>query len=164
MKNVHSETGIIEDFIRSITQMICAEMHLKTLIEKANAKLDNGLFLEDGEDDITDDEYAKRVDKVSNDLTYYNEELNSIADLRRKMMLKLYNMGQGDKLYWCQVKHLAGAAYTAHEAYLGSDDDTELYELALEVNGEFVRALTHFLGFKVTSCASCFDDMMKGEM
>ena len=155
MKNVHSESGVMEDLIRSIVQLICSEGHLKSLIEKTTAELENGLI------DIDDSEV---VLKATNDLAHYQVELEDITGLRRKAMLKLYNMGDnGDKKYWCQVKHMAQASFNCWEAYCGSEDDTELYALALGMNEQFIRALTHFLGFEITTCAACYLDAEKAE-
>lgn len=154
MKNIHSTDGIYEDLIRSFTQLICSEGHLKSLIEKTTSELENGIVDSDDPDKLN---YA--LDKLDS----LHVELTEIADTRRKMMLKLYETYGGDKDYWCQVKHLAGAAYTAFEAWQGSDDDPTLYDFALETNKHFVKALSHFIGTEITSCSSCFGDMLKGE-
>lgn len=156
MKNKWSSDTLAEDMIRSIQQLICSEGHIKTLIEKTTAELENGII------DIDDpDEMARAMDKIDD----LHEELKDIADIRRRMMVTLFGLygGQGDKTYWCQVKHLASAAYTAFEVWQASDDDLILYELALDTNKQFIKALTHFIGVEVTTCASCFGDMLKGE-
>ena len=153
MKNPHSTDGIYEDLIRSFTQLICSEGHLKSLIEKTTSELENGIVNVDDPEELN-----KALDKLDN----LQQELVEIAATRRKMMVKLYEAYEGDKDYWCQVKHLANAAYTAFEAWQGSDDDAALYELALETNAHFVKALSHFIGTEITSCSSCISDMLKG--
>lgn len=156
MKNNHSSDTLAEDLIRSFQQLICSEGHIKTLIEKTSAELENG---------IIDSENPAELNKAMDKLDNLNTELSEIADLRRRMMVNLYEMygGKGDKTYWCQVKHLASASYTAFEVYQASDDDPMWYEIALETNKQFIKALTHFIGVEVTTCASCFGDMLKGE-
>lgn len=154
MKNPNSESGYFEDLIRSIQQLICVEGHYKKLIEKVTAELDNG---------IVDADDPEQLNKALKSLDEFHAELNETADIRRKMMLYLYENFDGDKSYWCQVKHLANASYTAFEAWQGSNDDAFLYQVALDTNRLFVKALAHFLGTEITDCAACFSDMMKGE-
>lgn len=152
--NPQSSDGLGEDLIRAFTQIGCAESHAKTLLEKATAELDNGLI------DI------EKPDVVDNQISHINdliEEINSLAELRRNMMRYLQKLyPNGDKTYWCMVKHLSIASMTAFEVYQASDDDPDLLNMALEANKRFVKALTHFLGVEISDCASCFHDMMKG--
>lgn len=149
MTNEHSETGMAEDLLRSITQLSCSEVHLKTLIEKAISELENGM--------IAEENLSKQVEKVSN----LKEELESIAIIRRKEMAYLYDLFKGDKTYWCMIKHLAVASYTAFEAYQASDNDGELFEFALDANKIFIQACSNFLGLEIEPCASCFSDALK---
>lgn len=150
-RNIQSD-GTAEDIIRAFVQVGCAEVHAKTLMEKYNAQLENGLI------DLDDNgAVLRQTDKI----TAITEEMNNLAELRRSLMLRLFEMYDGDKNYWCLVKHLGIGAYTLFEAYQASEDDTELYTLALEANSRFVNALTHFLGTEITSCAACFSDMLK---
>lgn len=154
-RNPQSSDGLAEDIIRAFTQVGCAESHAKTLLEKATAELDNGLI------DIENREVVEKQIEHINDLT---DEINSLAELRRDMMRYLQKLyPDGDKNYWCMVKHLSISAYTAFEVYQASDDDPELLNMALEANKRFTKALTHFLGFELTSCASCVSDMLKGK-
>lgn len=152
--NPQSSDGLGEDLIRAFTQIGCAESHAKTLLEKATAELDNGLI------DI------EKPDVVDNQISHINdliEEIDSLAELRRDMMRYLQKLyPNGDKTYWCMVKHLSIASMTAFEVYQASDDDPDLLNMALEANKRFVKALTHFLGVEISDCASCFSDMMKG--
>ena len=152
-KNIQSD-GTAEDLIRSFVQMACAELHLKTLIEKATAELDNGII-----DPFDSDAVDRQVTK----LTEMQEELSMTAELRRSVMLHLFSMYDGDKDYWCMVKHLGTAAFTLFEAYQASDDDTELLSMALDANKRFIKAMTRFLGTEITDCAACFADFLKGE-
>lgn len=154
MRNENSSDGIAEDLIRSIVQTGCAEAHAKTLYEKATAELENGIIDPDDTESVT-----AQVEKI-NDLT---EEINDLARLRRSAMLSLYEMYKGDKTYWCMIKHLGIASYTLFEAYQASDDDRDLLDLAMEANKAFIVALSHFLGVEITSCASCFGDMLRAK-
>ena len=105
MKNKHSSDGMAEDLIRAFVQIGCAENHAKTLLEKAQSELEEGII--DAEDRESTN---SQLDKI-NQLT---EETNRLADLRRKMMLKLKELyPNGDPSYWCMVKHLGVGAYTA---------------------------------------------------
>lgn len=149
-RNIQSD-GIAEDLIRAFVQVGCAEIHAKTLMEKYNAQLENGLI------DLND---SKAVLGQTDKISAMTEELNNLAELRRSMMLRLFNMYDGDKDYWCLVKHMGIGAMTLFEAYQASEDDPELYTLALEANSRFINALTHFLGTEITSCAACFSDAL----
>ncbi len=153
MRNIQSD-GTAEDLIRSFVQIGCAESHTKTLVEKFNAQLENGLI------DLSDGEAVMAQTQKLQEAT---DELNSLAELRRDIMLYLMNMYDGDRDYWCLVKHLGIGAYTLFEAYQASEDDTTLYELAMEANRRFVNALTHFLGVEITDCAACFADILSAE-
>ena len=148
MKNEHSSDSVAEDLIRAFVQVGCAELHTKTLIEKAEGELTK---------DMAD------MVAISDTLEQLNSELEAQASLRRKLMYKLFSMYDGDKAFWCEVKHLGIGAYTLFEAYQGSDDDSDLYNLALEANKAFIVALSHFLGLEIPECAACFGDFLKGE-
>lgn len=152
-RNIQSD-GVAEDLIRSFVQVGCAEVHAKTILEKYNAQLENGLI------DLNDN---KAVLEQTDKITSITDELNNLAELRRGLMLRLFNMYDGDKDYWCLVKHLGIGAYTLFEAYQASEDDPELYTLALEANKRFIYSLTHFLGVEITECAACFADILKSE-
>lgn len=152
-RNIQSD-GTAEDIIRAFVQVGCAEVHAKTLLEKYNAQLENGLI------DLNDSgAVLRQTDKI----TAITEELNNLAELRRSLMLRLFDMYDGDKDYWCLVKHLGIGAYTLFEAYQASEDDSELYTLALEANKRFIYSLSHFLGTEITDCAACFADLMKSK-
>lgn len=155
MKHVTSGVdGIAEDLLRSIVQLSCSELHAKTLYEKFTAELENGLIDTDNKEVVD-----KQIDKIQDALA----DLNELAQLRRKAMLTLFNIYDGDKSYWCQIKHLGAAAYTMMECYLSSDDDTELLELAMDVNRAFVRAVSHFIGVEITDCAACLSDILRAK-
>ena len=149
MKNVHSSDGIAEDMIRSFVQFGAAELHLKTLVEKSEAKLRDGLT-----EDV-DGEVAKLLE--------YQKQLDEVTELRRSMMLTLFEMYDGDKDEWCLVKHLGMGMITAFEAAQASDFEPKMYELWLKANSQFTKALSEFLGTEITDCAACFADMLKGE-
>lgn len=150
-KNIQSD-GVAEDLIRAFVQVGCAEVHAKTLLEKATAQLENGII------DLSDSDAIEAQTTKMNELT---EEINSLAETRRGIMLHLFNMYHGDKDYWCMVKHLGIGAYTLFEAYQASDDDPALLSLAMDANKRFIKAMTRFLGTEVTECASCFADFLK---
>lgn len=151
MRNIQSD-GAAEDMIRTFVQVGCSEVHLKTIHEKTVAELENA----DPDNEELIQSYLEKISQTT-------EELNTLAELRRGIMLHLYNMYDGDKDYWCMVKHLGIAAYTMFEAYQASEDDPDLYDLALEANRAFIRAMTHFLGVEITDCAACFADALKAE-
>lgn len=146
--------GAAEDIIRAFVQVGCAELHAKTLLEKANAELENGLI------DIYD---TAKVQKQTEKITYITEEIDNLSSLRRSLMLRLFEMYDGDKSWWCMVKHLGIGAYTLFEAYQASDNDSELLDMALAANRRFISALTQFLGLEITECAACFADALKGK-
>lgn len=152
MNNPHSSDTIAEDMIRVITQLACTEAHLKTLIEKSIGKLENGLI------DV-ETELQAELDKQKD----MKEELVEIAQLRRENMIALYEMYEGDKDYWCMVKHLAQASYTAFEVWQASEDDPVLFNIAINTNKRFVKAVTHFLGVEITECAACLGDLLKAK-
>lgn len=154
MKNPHSSDTMAEDLIRVISQLTCTEGHLKTLLEKANAELENGLI------DVEDE---KELEKQLAKIDVIRGELIETAQLRRKSMAKLFDMYEGDKDWWCMVKHLSSASYTAFEVWQASDDDPELLQIAIDTNKRFVTALTGFLGVEITDCAACFGDLMKAK-
>lgn len=147
------QDGASEDLIRSFVQIGCAELHAKTILEKAEAEMEEGII------DLEDSEAVERQMKKISDI---EEEMNDLANLRRRTMLRLFDMYDGDKDYWCMVKHVGTGAYTLFEAYEASGDPT-LYDLALEANKAFIRALTHFLGVEITDCAACFSDILKAK-
>lgn len=154
-ENINADTGLAEDLVRAFVQVGCAEVHAKTIHEKLVAELDNGLV------DLSNKENVSIQIEHINDVV---EEIGSLAELRRSMMRKLQSMfPEGDKHYWCMVKHLGIAAYTAFEVYQASEDDTDLLNMWIEANNRFTKALTHFLGIEITECAACLSDAMKGE-
>ena len=129
-------------------------MHYQTLYNKSVAQLENGL-IEIEKDEVRE----KQLDKINR----YREEINDIADVRRKMMRKLFSLFDGgNKDAWCLIKHLSVASMTAFEAYQASDDDAELLDLYYDINKEFNKAVTDFLGAEITDCAACVSDFLKG--
>lgn len=148
MLNVHSSDGIAEDMIRAFVQFGSAEMHLKTLVEKTLAKIENPVENDD-------------QDQLLLDLENYEDQMNAAASMRRKVMLHLYEMYNGNKDAWCLVKHLGIGAMQIFEAYQASDNDHELYGLWMDSNKAFIKALCIFLGVEITECAACFADMLK---
>lgn len=151
-RNIQSD-GVAEDLIRSITQIGCAEVHAKTLLEKFTAELENGII--DPEDGEAVSAQIEKIEEVT-------EEIDSLAELRRATQLALFNLFDGEKDYWCLIKHLCIGAYTLFEAYQASGD-TQLLNLSLEANKRLTKALTRFLGVEVTDCAACFSDMLKAK-
>lgn len=147
MENPHSSDGIAEDLIRSFVQFGSAEMHLKTLVEKTLAKIENP---------SPDD-----PDNLMEQLVGYEDQMEEVASLRRKAMLALFELYNGNKDAWCLVKHLGIGAMQIFEAYQASDNDVELFNLWVESNKAFTKALCVFLGVEITDCAACFADMLK---
>lgn len=153
MANIQSD-GRSEDLIRSIQQLVCSEGHYKTLIEKYNSEMENGLI------DVEDDEVrVAHIEKLNAAIL----EMNEIAEIRRSMMLHLMEMyPKADRNQWCNFKHLAAADYTAFEAYQASDNDALALNLWLSIRARFVNATTRFLGTEITSCSSCLSDILRG--
>lgn len=152
-ENPHAD-GLAEDLIRAFVQVACAESHLKTLLEKSISELENGLI--EVEKPGVIDAHTEKISEIT-------EEINHHANIRRRMMLKLYEMYHGDKSYWCVVKHLGTAAYTAWEVYQASDDDPDYLDIAMETNKRFIKALSRFLGMEIVECAACFADLLKAK-
>lgn len=154
MKNEHAP-GAAEDMVRAFVQMGCSELHLMTLYFKTYAEMENGLV------DMDDPEVRKEMlEKAER----YREDLINVADVRRQMMLKCFEMFEGgNKDVWCMVKHLGISAMCAMEVWQASDDDPDLLYIAVEANKLFTRFLTEFLGVTITDCASCMSDALKAE-
>ena len=151
MRNIQSD-GIAEDLIRAFVQVGCAEIHVKTLVEKYNAKLENGLV-----------DLETELDNQTEKIQDATDELNKLAELRRDMMKKLFDMYDGDIDWHCATKHLGVGAYTLFECYEASDDDPELYTMALEANKRFIHSLSHYLGMEIVECAACFADAISAK-
>lgn len=154
MNNPMSSSGIGEDILRSIVQFGCAEVHAKTLYEKTRAEIENG---------IIDIENKEVRESALEKMEEYRQDMGNYAQLRRRAMLSLYKMFEGDKDMWCQIKHLGVASYTLLEAYEASDEDMDLLELAYDANKEFVKAVTRFLGIGLSDCAACLSDYLKAK-
>lgn len=142
--------GISEDLIRTVQQLACTEAHLKTVLEKYNAEIEFGIV-------ETKEDIQLKTEQIEQVLS----EVNEIAELRRSAMKILFEMHNGNKDYHCVVKHLSQASYNAFECYLASEDDTALLSLAVDINKQFVVALTHYLGKEITPCSACFSEMIK---
>ena len=154
MKNTMSSNGIAEEIIRSIVQMGASEMHLKTLYEKTMAEIDNGII------DVTDaDTLQKHIAKAN----MYREDIITVAQLRRRLMLKLFDMFDGEQEVWCMIKHLGIANMQIFESWQASEDDPELLSLAMESDALLNKYISMFLGIEVTDCASCLADALKAK-
>lgn len=147
--------GLAEDMIRAFQQAACAEGHYKTLIEKYNSEMENGLI------DVEDDDVRNaHLEKLNGAIV----ELNQLAEIRRSMMLYVMNRYEtADKSLWCVVKHESVMEYNAFEAYQASENDAQLLNIWLSARARFISALTRWLGIENTDCASCFEDIIKGE-
>lgn len=145
--------GAAEDLIRAFVQMGCAELHMKTLVEKYNAQMENGLI------DLSDNAMVKKQIAM---ITDASDELDAIAECRRGLMLRLMELYDCNKDYWCVVKHIGMAMYCAFEAYQATGD-SDIYSEYIAANRRFIHALTCFLGVEISDCAACFSDIIKGE-
>lgn len=155
MKNEMTSSGIGEDLIRAFVQLTASEMHLKTLYEKTVAEMENGIV--DMSDEKTRDSQIEKANA-------YLEDLERIADIRRQTMRYVFDLFEGgDKDVWCMVKHLGVANMQIFEAYMNSDNDAELLQMAIESNGVFTSYVTRFLGMEITDCAACLSEALKGE-
>lgn len=139
--------GAAEDIIRALTQLVCTEGHYKTLIEKYNSELNNGIA----------QDTASHLE-LMNDAV---DELEAVSELRRTLMLRLQEDYGGNVHYWCVVKHLSAAAYNAFEAYQASDNDGGLMTAWLDINARFIKALSRWLNMEPVECAACFSDAIK---
>ncbi|WP_305085570.1 hypothetical protein, partial [uncultured Dubosiella sp.] len=102
-------------------------------------------------------DFMKDIEDLRKDLIEY-------AQLRRETMLSLYEMYPArNKEYWCLVKHLGLAMYTAFESWQASEDNENLFYIYQQANKLFVKAMSKFLGVTITECASCFSDILKAE-
>ena len=137
--------GAAEDMIRSFVQFGCTEIHLKTQLEKLTSGLEYGTI--EGED-------------VAEQITDLLDELDQVAELRRMVMLRLLKDYDGDKDWWCSVKHLGVGAYTLFEAYQATGDG-EILDMAMNANRRFIKAMTRFLKTEISDCAACFGDILK---
>lgn len=144
--------GAAEDLFRTIMHLGASEYHALSLYQKAMGELSEGLV--DVEDDKVLDETLRKSEQ-------HKQDLLELADIRRNAMLILFEMYDGDKDVWCQVKHLSIAYVTAVEAFQSSDD-LLLLDLALSINKKLTEALSRFLGTEIFDCASCLGDYLKG--
>lgn len=156
-KNLASEVGASEDLLRAIVQMGAAEIHAMGLYYKTTAELENGLV------DVDDNEVLqKQIEKSE----MYREDIETYADLRRRMMSALMEMvgtDEANKDLWCMVKHLGLSMMQTFEAYENSDNNLTLLNLAYDANKAFTKAVTRFLGIEISDCAACMSDSLKGE-
>lgn len=161
MKNRMSETGQAEDMLRSIVQLGATEVHYMTLYNKARAEMENGLI-----DVENPDILSAQMEKTSR----YQNEINEIAEIRRRMMKKLFLLFHDEKDFedkndeWCVIKHLAISMYCAYESYQASNNDLDLLDIAYEINKQFSKAVSGWLGMEIMDCAACLSDALKGEM
>lgn len=145
--------GAAEDLIRAFQQLACAEGHYKTLVEKYESELNNGIV------DVDDNTVVRaHVEKMNDTI----DELNEVAEARRAIMLQVMNAyPDASKDMWCSVKHLSVASYCAFEAYQASDNDAALLNLWLSSHARFVKAITRWLGTEISDCAACLGDILK---
>lgn len=152
MENKHASNGLAEELIRAIAQLGAAEYHYKTLFEKTNAELENGIVALETNADL-----AAGIETLNG----YKDDIVQTAELRRKIMLKLFSLFDGDKDMWCIVKHSLIAEEQIFESWQASEDDPELLDMWLEANKMSNRAVSQFLGAEITDCASCLSDFLK---
>lgn len=157
-RNLNSEVGSAEDLLRAIVQMGAAEIHAMGLYYKTTAEMENGLV------DVDDNEVLqKQIEKSE----MYREDIETYADLRRRMMSALMEMvgtDEANKDLWCMVKHLGLSMMQTFEAYENSENNLTLLNLAYDANKAFTKAVTRFLGIEISDCAACMSDSLKGEM
>jgi len=154
IKNTSEGAG--EDLLRTIVSLVSVEAHSKTIIEHYSSQL--------REWELTDEEVNENVSKLITEQDF----MDGVATQRRELMKLLMKMfgDQGDKRKWCTVKHLAQAQYTIYEVYQALSDGevrSEVFNHWQEINAQFIEAVSALIGVEITSCASCFTDIMKGE-
>lgn len=155
-RNINSEVGSAEDLLRAIVQMGAAEIHAMGLYYKTSAEMENGLV------NVDDNEVLqKQIEKSE----MYREDIETYADLRRRMMSALMEMvgtDEANKDLWCMVKHLGLSMMQTFEAYENSENNLTLLNLAYDANKAFTKAVTRFLGIEISDCAACMSDSLKG--
>ena len=157
-RNLNSEVGSAEDLLRAIVQMGAAEIHAMGLYYKTTAEMENGLINVDNNEVL-----QKQIEKSE----MYREDIETYADLRRRMMSALMEMvgtDEANKDLWCMVKHLGLSMMQTFEAYENSENNLTLLNLAYDANKAFTKAVTRFLGIEISDCAACMSDSLKGEM
>lgn len=157
-RNINSEVGASEDLLRAIVQMGAAEIHAMGLYYKTTAEMENGLINVDNNEVL-----QKQIEKSE----MYREDIETYADLRRRMMSALMEMvgtDEANKDLWCMVKHLGLSMMQTFEAYENSENNLTLLNLAYDANKAFTKAVTRFLGIEISDCAACMSDSLKGEM
>ena len=157
-RNLNSEVGSAEDLLRAIVQMGAAEIHAMGLYYKTTAEMENGLINVDNNEVL-----QKQIEKSE----MYREDIETYADLRRRMMSALMEMvgtDEANKDLWCMVKHLGLSMMQTFEAYENSENNLTLLNLAYDANKAFTQAVTRFLGIEISDCAACMSDSLKGEM
>ena len=148
MKNNDSTSGMLEDMVRSMTQLASMELHAKTYLEKANDKLAGA----------EPDQIPEMLDAVQ----AAEKHLQKVTELRRNAMRTIASYSDDvNTEKWCEVKHAAMAMYTAFEAYQ-ANESTDLYNYYMDCNDLFITVVAEWLGFNIPACASCFSDAMKG--
>lgn len=156
-RNINSEVGSAEDLLRAIVQMGAAEIHAMGLYYKTSAEMENGLV------NVDDNEVLqKQIEKSE----MYREDIETYADLRRRMMSALMEMvgtDEANKDLWCMVKHLGLSMMQTFEAYENSENNLTLLNLAYDANKAFTKAVTRFLGIEVNDCAACLSESLRGE-
>lgn len=147
-ENKLSSEGLLEDLMRTMVQLTCAELHEKTNIERLNADLELGEI------------NLQEFDELEPD---YIANLEQVTALRRTTTKLIFDIagGKGNEKKWCLTKHVGAAMYTAFEAWQASDNDMALYDLYLNINQYFIKVMTEFMGLPVISCASCLTDILK---
>lgn len=155
-RNINSEVGSAEDLLRAIVQMGAAEIHAMGLYYKTSAEMENGLV------NVDDNEVLqKQIEKSE----MYREDIETYADLRRRMMSALMEMvgtDEANKDLWCMVKHLGLSMMQTFEAYENSENNLTLLNLAYDANKAFTKAVTRFLGIEISDCAACMSENLRG--
>lgn len=149
MENEYSTSGMLEDLIRSMVQLVSVELHAKTACEKAEQAL------AEAEEDETS--------CLVNELVEAESYLERVTNLRRTSMRLIAS--KSDKVKptkWCEVKHSAMAMYTAFEAFQADSKNASLAQYYYDCNRLFIEVVSDWLGLDIPPCASCFEDALKG--
>jgi len=152
--NLHTSSGVAEDLIRGLQNLVALEAHYLTDLLKYQSQIDQNL--------VDGDEIMSTIESIE----FSQEMLTNITMLRRAEMKRLKSMfkdEEGDDSYWCSVKHLLGVTMFLTEVWQGTNDDDD-FDAMVKANELLIYTMTKFLGVEITSCAACFSDMLKANV
>lgn len=147
--NSNTNSGLLEDLIRSMVQLSALELHAKTQCEKAEYNLQ-----------VVDQEELEDAIEV---LGKAESNLLKVTEHRRTVMRLIIGfVPNADPTKWCEVKHISMAMITAFEAMQADQSHTGLADYFYGINRLFIETISDWLHLDIPPCASCFEDALKG--